>query len=661
MRILETLTLRGPNIWSRRTVLEAWVDLEDLAERPSDSIPGFVDRLVGWLPSLVEHRCSVGERGGFIQRLRDGTYPAHILEHVTLELQCLAGSPVGFGKARETSRPGLYKVAVRYREELVAREALRSALALVIAAVRAEPFDVEALLLRLRALAERCRLDPATEALVAAAEARGIPTRRLGTGSLVLLGHGARQRRVCAAGTDRTGAIGESIVRDAELARTFLGRVGIPVPEARLVTHASDAWAAACEIGLPVSIRPADGAAKDHDCPLQTRDEVEAAFRAAASHGSAVVERWLPGKRHRLLVIGDRLVAAAPLEPGTDLTSALDPSLKAHALLAARVVGLDAAAIDIAAQSLSRPLEEQGGAVVAVSASLDLEPLAGPSAQTPPVAKGVAETIVEELFGPGEDGRIPVVSVTGTRGKTSVARLVAHLLRSTGRVVGLACSEGAFAGDRRIAAGDCARAEPARALLLNPSVEAAVFESGAESILREGLGFDRCQVAIVTNLGEPDHLGTCFIDSAEKMFSVKRCGVDVVLPSGLAVLKADDPLVAEMAELSAGAVTFFAVDGEHPVLCRHREQGKRAAFLRAGRLILAEGPAENDLGPLEALGLAPQARAFEIENALAAAAAVWWLRVPLDLIREGLASFQHDTTPREAGRSGTATSPRGAA
>lgn len=647
MRILETLTLRGPNIWSRRTVLEAWVDLEDLAERPSSSIPGFTDRLVGWLPSLIEHRCSVGERGGFIQRLRDGTYPAHILEHVTLELQCLAGTPVGFGKARETSRPGLFKVAVRYQEEQVAREALQAAHALVLAAVHGEAFDVEGTVKRLRAVAERCRLDWATAAIVAAAEARAIPTRRLGTGSLVLLGQGARQRRVCAAGTDRNGAIGESIARDAELARAFLRRVGIPVPEERTAATASEAWEAACEIGLPVSVRPADSVGGDYDRPLQTRGEVEAAFRAAAEHGSAVVERFVPGQRHRLLVMGERIVAASTCEPGADLARALDPSLAAHAILAARVIGLEAAAIDLAAQSLSRPLEDQGGAILAVRASLDLEPEAGPSSDA---SRLVAETIVESLFPAGEDGRIPVVSVTGTRGKTTVARLVAHLLRSTGLVVGLACSEGAFAGDRRIAAGDCARAEPARALLLNPTVEAAVFESGAESILREGLGFDRCQVAIVTNLGEPDHLGTCFIDSAEKMFSVKRCGVDVVLPTGVAVLKADDPLVAEMAELSAGAVAFFAVDGEHPVLRRHREQGRRTAFVREGRLVLAEGSTEIELGPLEDLGLAAGARAFDIENALAAAAAAWWLRVPIDLIREGLASFQHDTTPREAGR-----------
>jgi cyanophycin synthetase len=713
MEIRRILTLRGPNIWSRHPVLEAWVDLQGLKDSPSDSIPGFNDRLMSWLPSMIEHRCSVGERGGFFQRLRDGTYPAHVLEHITIELQTLAGTNVGFGKARETSEEGVYKVVVRYRDEQLARACLFTARELLLSAIHDRPFDVDAEVKRLRLLADRCCLGPSTAAIVAAAEARGIPARRLNTGSLVQLGYGVKQRRIWTAETDRTSAIAESIAQDKELTKTLLRAGGIPVPEGRLVTDAADAWEAATELGLPVVVKPRDGNhARGVFTNLVSRTQVESAFPFAEREGNGVlVERFAPGNEHRLLVVGNRLVAAArgeaayivgdgrrtvaqlieedlnsdsrrgedesfplsliefdaitlmqlerqgyapdsiPPQGATilvqrndnlaiDVTDEVHPSVAAHAVLAAQIVGLDVAGLDVVVENISQPLESQGGVIVEVNAGPGLVMHLKPSEGRP---RPVGEAIVDTLFPSGEDGRIPIACVTGTNGKTTVTRLLSHLLRSTGRAVGMTCTEGIYVNGRTIELGDCSGPRSARKVLLNPHVEAAVFEIARGGILREGLGFDRCDVAVVTNIADADHLGLAYIDTPEQMFTVKRCGVDVVRPTGFAVLKADDPLVAEMGPLCAGEVIFFAIDETHPVMSAHRDAGKRAAFVRSGQLVLARGDEEFVLVPIDEIPLTRGGVAeFQIENALAAAAAGWALDLAPDVLRQGLRSFRGD-------------------
>jgi len=259
MEFRKVLALRGPSIWANFPVLEAWVDLGELKNSPSNEIPGFNDRLMSWMPTMIEHRCSIGQRGGFFQRLRDGTYPCHILEHVTLELQSLIGIDAGFGRARETSEKGVYRVVIEYKEESVARACLATARELVLAAIHDQPFDVKSHIERLRDLAQRSCLGPSTQAIVDAALARGIPVRRLNNESLVQLGHGARQRRFRAAETDRTSSIAEAIAQDKELTRLLLRSLGVPVPEGRPVASAADAWEAACDIGLPVVVKPQDG------------------------------------------------------------------------------------------------------------------------------------------------------------------------------------------------------------------------------------------------------------------------------------------------------------------------------------------------------------------------------------------------------------------
>jgi len=715
MQFLKVLALRGPNMWANFPVLEAWVDLGPLKDSASTSIPGFNDRIMSWLPTMIEHQCSEGVRGGFFQRLREGTYPAHILEHVTLELQELLGMPVKYGRAREMKEDSsVYKVVVQYRVEEVGRACLQTARELVLACMEDRPFDVAAEVQKLRELAHEVQLGPSTASIVNAAKARNIPSRRLNSGSLVQLGYGAKQRRILTAETDRTGAIAESIAQDKDLTRSLLRTVGVPVPDGRPVRDAEDAWAAAQEIGAAVVVKPRFGnQGRGVATNLTTREQVEAAFANALEQGDeVVVERYAPGADYRVLVVGGRVVAASKREPahvigdgrstitqliaevnkdprradhhatalskivldpislgvlneqgyqpasipaagtrvlirrnanlstgGTaaDVTDEIHPDVAARAVDAARVIGLDIAGIDIVALDIRRPMEEQGGVVVEVNAGPGLRMHLEPSSGQP---RNVGEAIIDMMFPEGDNGRIPIAAITGVNGKTTTTRLIAHILRGTGKTVGMTNSDGVYIGNRRIEAGDCSGPQSARSVLLNPKVEMAVLEAARGGILREGLGFDRCDVAVVTNIGEGDHLGLSGIETLEKLSLVKRTIVDVVLPTGAAVLKADDPWVAQMAPKCPGSVIFFCRDGEHEVMRSAREQGGRVVFVRDDHVILAEGDQETVFISLSRVPLTYHGRVgFQVENVLAAIAATWSLKIPFDQIRQGLATF----------------------
>lgn len=718
MEFRKILALRGPNIWANFPVLEAWVDLQEFKESPSDTLPGFNDRLMAWLPTMIEHRCGLGYRGGFFERLRTGTYMGHILEHVTLELQCLAGSDVGYGKARETSEEGVYKVVIEYEEEEFARAALQAAFELCLAAVHETPFDVAATIERLRDLLHEVKLGPSTAAIVEAAKARGIPTRRLNKDSLVLLGFGSRQRRLLASETSKTSAIAESIAQDKELTRSLLRAVGVPVPSGRPVANAEDAWAAAEEIGAPVVVKPRFGSqGRAVATNLSTREQVVEAYAAARAEefNHIVVENFAPGDDYRLLVVGDRLIAASRREPAqvvgdgkttiaglvelvnqdprrrddhssslskikldaialavlkdqgytplsipalgervlirrnanlstggtaTDVTDLVHPENAAIAVESARVVGLDVAGVDIVALDITRPLQEQGGVVVEVNAGPGLRMHLEPSSGIP---RPVGEAIVNSLFPPGDAGRIPIVAVTGVNGKTTTTRLTARVLSKAGLTVGMTCTDGIYIGERKIDSGDCSGPKSARAVLLNPRVDAAVLETARGGILREGLAFDRCDVAIVTNIGSGDHLGLSEIATTEQLAKVKRTIVDVVAADGTAVLNADDPLVVAMAEYCPGKVLYFSIDEHSPVLAAQRAQGGGAAFVRDEMIVLAEGPNEVIVGSINDVPITHQGRVpFQVENTLAAAAAAWSLGVPIETIRDGLVSFRGD-------------------
>jgi cyanophycin synthetase len=710
IEIINVLPLRGPSIWTYRPSIEAWVDIGDLEDSPSNTIPGFYERLTGWLPTLVEHHCGVGERGGFLERLRDGTWPAHIMEHVMIELQNLAGVQTSFGKARETSTRGIYKVVVRARYPEVSRAALVAARDLVMAAIEDRPFDVAAVVQKLREIAESVALGPSTACIVEAAGDRRIPSIRLNEGNLVQLGYGVRQRRIWTAETDRTSAIAEGISSDKDLTKTLLASCGVPIPEGRLVESPEDAWEAAQDIGMPVVVKPSDA---NHGrgvfIDLNSRTEIEAAYHAAQAEGSdVIVERFIRGNEHRLLVVGGRVVAANrgetvsvvgdgvssiaqlidsqintdprrgeaeefPLnfvllerEPAVrleiarqgftpesvppagktvlvqrngnmafDVTDRVHPKVAATAVLAARIVGLDIAGIDMVAEDISRPLQAQGGAIVEVNAGpgllMHLKPADGP-------ARPVGAAIVDHLFPENDSARIPVVGVTGSEGTNMVARLIARLLDLKGAYVGLACSDGLYLNQRRVEKSDCANWESAERVLMNRAVQAAVIENGSRTILSEGLAYDRCQVGVVTNIDPEGSLPEFYIDDAEQMCKVMRTQVDVVLPEGTAVLNAADERVAELAPLCDGDVIFFSITPETPALAQHREQGGRAVFIRDGRIVMATGAEES--ASIELVGIAhTDTRSLITENILAAVGAAWALDLPADLIRAGIESF----------------------
>ena len=715
INFLRLIHLRGPNIWTYRPVIEAWVDIGELEDAPSNTIPGFYGRLSSWLPSLVEHRCSYGERGGFLRRLEEGTWPAHILEHVTLELQNLAGMAGGFGKARETSTRGVYKVVVRAWHEEVTRDALHAARDLVMAAIEDRPFDVARVIERLREKVDSLCLGPSTACIVDAADDRDIPAIRLSEANLVQLGYGARQHRIWTAETDRTTAIAESISRDKDLTKNLLRSCGVPVPEGRLVASAEDAWKAAGEIGVPVVVKPYDG---NHGrgvfTNLMGRDEIESAYGVAREEGSGViVERFLLGAEHRLLVVGGRIAAAAkgqaasvtgdgrstvrelvdqqlnsdprrgetedfPLNPvrlnstvrldlarqgyapdsvppaGTavliqrngnvafDVTDQVHPDVADSASLAARIVGLDIAGIDLVAADISQPLAVQGGGIVEVNAGpgllMHLKPADGPP-------RPVGRAIIDHLFPAGEDGRIPIVGVAGAKCTTAIARLVAWMLHLAGRHVGLACADGLFLGRRQVAVGNCATWKQGQRLLLNRAVEVAVFENGAETILGEGFAYDRCQVGVVTDVSGIDRLAQYDIRKPEQLFNVLRSQVDVVLPTGVAVLNAHDSQVIQMARLCDGEVIFYGIEPELPSIAEHRSGGGRAVFRRDRQVVLARGEDATELVELAAVRRTRAGRPIvPAESVLAAVGAAVALELSPDVIVTGIETFDPDTS-----------------
>jgi cyanophycin synthetase len=704
IKFLEIRYLRGPNIWTYRPVIEAVVDIGELEDYPSNTIPGFVDRLKAFLPSLIEHRCSYGERGGFLRRLDEGTWPGHILEHVTLELQNLAGMPGGFGKARETSIRGVYKVVVRAWHEDVTRACLEAGRELVMAAIQDRPFDVAANVEHLREMAEHKLLGPSTGCIVEAATSkeRRIPAiRMLANGNMVQLGYGVRSRRIWTAETDRTSAIAETISRDKDLARSLLQSCGVPVPEGQVVDDADEAWDAVDDVETPLIIRPAKGlhgrSVFAGETPQPTRENVDAAYAAADATGCAVlVERHIEGSEHRLLMVGGKLVAATRseivsvigdgrstiselvaatqkdlvlatnseaigeiaqqgftpdtvpplgrevviLSTGThahDITDNVHPATAEMAALAARVIGLDIAGVDVVCKDISRPLESQGGAIVDVNAGPGLLMHIKPASGEP---RPVGKAIVEHLFPNGDSGRIPLVGVTGSYGKTTVAAIIARLLTLSGKHTALTSSKGVFLDRRQTEKGDCANWTSAHRILMNRAIEAAVFENGSDTILSEGLAYDRCQIGVVTNVDIARHTGRYYIDKPEHVFNVLRTQVDLVLPNGAAVLNAREPMLVEMASLCDGEVIYFALDPQLPVISEHLSHGKRAVIVRYDQIMLASAQGEVALIRLTDIPLTQGGKdTAQVENMLAAIAVAWALDVSLDVMRTGVETF----------------------
>ena len=706
MDVSRIRALRGPNLWSRNTAIEAVVACAP-HERAMAQITGFEARLRALFPAI----------GTLHPEGSDSDISlAHVLQSAALALQAQAGCQVTFSRTAATHDAGVYQVIVEYTEEAVGRQAFADAQALIQAALDGGSFDSNAVVASLRELDEDERLGPSTGAIVEAAAARGIPWRRLTQGSLVQFGWGSKQRRIQAAEIDATSAVAESIAQDKDLTKRLLHAAGVPVPLGRPVESLDDAWAVALEVGLPVVVKPQDGnQGKGVTVNITERAQLEDAYRVAEEYGTVMVERFLPGHDFRLLVVGDQLVAAARREPpqvlgddihtvrelvdlvnldprrgeghatsltkirlddiaiarlatqglspesvpakgqrvvlrnnanlstggtATDVTDDVHPDLAARAVAAAQMIGLHICGVDLVCESVLHPIEEQGGGIVEVNAAPGLRMHLAPSYGKP---RAVGTAMVNEVFAPGQDGRIPVVAVTGTNGKTTTARLIAHLFAAQGLRVGMTNTDGVYVNGRQIDSGDCSGPRSARNVLLHPEVDAAVFETARGGILREGLGFDRCQVAVVTNIGEGDHLGMNYITTVEDLAVLKRVIVQNVAPDGYGVLNAADPIVAAMAPACPGKIIYFAADRHHPVMATHRAQGNRSVYVDGDSVVAAEGSWRETIH-LRDVPITRNGRiGFQVENVMAAVAAAWGAGLPWQTIRRGLSGFVNDS------------------
>jgi cyanophycin synthetase len=726
VKILEQRALRGPNLWSRFATAYIRLDLEDFADRPTNTFPGFTDRLMKLLPSIHEHRCGVGRVGGFESRMLEGTYLGHVLEHVALELQCLAGMEVGFGKTRETSEPGVYHIVYRYRDERVGLEAGRQAFRLVDAATRGESLALEPILQGLREIREESMLGPSTASIVREAVSRNVPFIRLNEASLVQLGWGAQQQRIQATMSGRTSALGVEIADDKFLTKTLLGRAGIPVPEGSVADSHAEAIASAKRLGFPVTIKPLVGNhGRGVSVLVAGEDELAAAFQRASTICSrVVVEKFLEGLDYRILVVGHQMVAASLRTPaqvegdgessvreliaavnsdeargfghekvltyitpdetteellranGLDLDAVPKSGrivrLKATANLSAggtaedvtdtvhsanrfmaervsRAIGLDIMGIDIIAPTLEAPVLGTGGGVVEVNAApgfrMHLAPMKGKARQ-------VAVPVVDMLFAGERPGRIPLAAVTGTNGKTTTARLISHLLRTVGRTVGLATTDGVDIATHTIMYGDYAGPEGAGVVLQDPTVDAAVLEVARGGILRRGLGYDLADVAVVLNVGE-DHLGLDDIEDVDDLARVKQVVADAVDPvRSRIVLNADDPRVLAMKEDARAPVILYSLSPDTEAVLHHLSEGGTVFTIEDASLVLHDGAAPS--APIVKVFEVPitlGGRAlYNVSNALAAAAAAHaLLGLKIEDLRAGLSTF-HPSIGQSPGR-----------
>lgn len=714
---------RGPNIWARMPSLRFTVDIGELEDRPTNKIPGFYERITELIPSLYEHGCSVGKPGGFLQRMREGTWMGHVLEHLALEMQNLAGAEIGRGKTRSTKEKGVYNVIFEYEQEdvgIAAAELARRLLNHLI--YKDEPeFDFQSELERtVIRTAERLAYGPSTGSIVSEAERRNIPVIRLDPRrSLVQLGHGVHQKRIWATVTSETSNIAVDTASNKELTNRLLHDVGIPVPRGVTVRNVDDAVREARRIRFPVVIKPLDGNHGRGVCiNLKDEDEVREFFPVALSEsrgGIVVVESFVEGLDYRILVVNNQVVAVAERVPahvvgdgehsieqliettnadprrgvghekiltritidgqtletlerngftitdvpekslvvplkrtgnmstgGTsiDRTDDIHPDNEEIARQAAMVVGLDIAGIDFIVPDISKSIRQSGGAIVEVNAGPGFRMHTNPTEGHP---RHVGRAVVDMLFPPGSKSRVPIVAVTGTNGKTTTVRMISHIMKTAGRRVGMTTTDGIYIDGTQIMAGDMSGPTSAKMVLKNPTINYAVLETARGGILRSGLGFDRCDVAVVTNVTS-DHLGQHGIDSLADLARVKAVVPQSVFRDGKSVLNADNEWTAEMARYARGEILYFSMVEDNPVIREHLRNKGRAVILRsvaAGEMItIIENRRETSLLLASQIPATFDSRLrVNIANALAAVTAALADDVQLEYIRQAMRTF----------------------
>ena len=721
MKILKTQTLRGPNYWSikRQKLIQMRLDLEDVAEKPSNLITGFYEGLVKILPSLVEHFCSRDHRGGFLERVQEGTYMGHIIEHIALELQELAGMPVGFGRTRETATEGVYNVVFEYIYEEAGRYAGRAAVRLCNSIIVNSSYSPEELaqdLADLRDLRANSALGPSTETIIKEAEAKKIPWMLLSARAMVQLGYGVNQQRIQATLSNKTSILGVELACDKEGTKTILAEAGVPVPRGTVIYYLDELADAIAEVGgYPIVLKPLDGNhGRGITIDINSQQEAEEAYdlaSAASKTRSVIVERYYRGHDHRILVINGKLIAVSERIPArvigdgystiedlieqtnqdpnrgdghdniltkisVDKTSlgvlkrqgyemdtilkkgeiaylkatanlstggiAIDRTDEIHpqniwiAERVAKIVGLDIARIDVVTPDISKPLTEADGVIVEVNAAPGFRMHVSPSEGLP---RNVAAPVLDMLFPHNKSSRIPILAVTGTNGKTTTTRLLAHIYRQTGKVVGYTSTDGIYLGDYMVEKGDNTGPLSAGVILRDPTVEIAVLECARGGILRSGLAFESCDIGVVLNVAA-DHLGLGDINSIEQMAKVKGVIAESVNADGYAVLNADDPLVAQMAQNVKGKVAYFSMSKDNPLIVDHLRRNGMAAIYENGYLSIFEGEWTLRIEKAENIPITMKAMApFMIANALAACLAAFVHGTDIELIRQGVRTF----------------------
>jgi cyanophycin synthetase len=717
IRVLERLALMGPNLYAHRPCIKWKIDLGPLEDKPSSAIPNFPSRLKEMIPTLIEHRCSEGVRGGFFSRLDDGTWLGHVMEHIALELQSLIGVRVGFGRTRGAGETGVYNVVYECDERSTGILAGEIALELIEALVAQQPYPLPEKIEQLRDTWDRNALGPTTRSIVDAAAKRGIPYMRLDDWSLVQLGYGARAKKIQASIASTTSHIGVEIAGDKDTTKSILEFHGVPVPSGDTCRNVDDAIDIANDIGWPVVVKPLDASqGRGIVTNIRSEDELRAAFEDAQKHRTTiVVERHLEGGDFRLLVINKKFVAAAQRVPahvvgdgvktiaelveitnadarrgeshekvltriqidcmterllkrrgwtadsipnageivylkttanlstgGTaiDVTDRVHPANIELAERIACLVDLDIAGIDVVAPSVETPLDENGGGIVEVNAAPGFRMHLAPTEGKP---RPVGEAVVNMLFPPGVESRIPIITVTGTNGKTTTARLCAHIARQAGRCVGLTTTDGIYIRDRLVQKGDTTGPVSAAVVLRDPSVNFAVLETARGGILRAGVGYDWSNAAVVTNIAE-DHLGMNDVNTIEDLANVKAVTVERVMPEGYAILNAEDGMTPTIRKHADCELALFSVDPDNDTFRAHVSANGLGATVERGWFVLYDkglrfSVCEVINAPITFGGHAR----FNIANALAAIVATYATKIPLFDITAGLRSFVQST------------------
>ncbi|MGB3590992.1 MAG: cyanophycin synthetase [Nonlabens sp.] len=716
MKIRAINTMRGPNYWSvRRPHLIVMVlDLEKMEEFPTDKVPGFLDRLKALMPGMQSHRCSIGTAGGFFQRVEEGTWMGHVIEHIALELQSIAGMETGFGRTRGYGEPGVYHVVFSYVEENAGRYAARAAVRICEALISATDYDLNDDIQDLRELRERYRLGPSTSSIVEEAMRRGIPWIRLNQYSLCQLGYGANQKRIQATVTSETSSIGVELAGDKEDTKYLLEQAEVPVPRGHIISRLSQLEDACNSVGFPLVVKPIDGNhGRGITVNINSHEKAIEAFESAADVSrNIIVERMITGEDYRLLVINNQLVAAALRSPahvigdgvstveqlveevnkderrgyghekvltaitinelterliasqgydknsviaqgeklilkdtanlstgGTaeDVTDIVHPANVSMAERISKIIDLDICGIDIMTTDISQPLSDTNGAVLEVNAGPGFRMHLAPTIGLP---RNVAGPVVDKLFPEhGSNGRIPIVAITGTNGKTTTSRLIAHMAKLKGLRVGYTTSDGVYVQNRLLMKGDCTGPGSAEFVLKDPTVNFAVLECARGGLLRSGLGFKKCDVGIVTNVS-PDHLGLKGIHTIEQLARVKGVIPETVLPSGHAILNADDDLVYDMRRGLDCNVALFSMDEMNPRIVEHQEDGGICAVYENGYVTLCRGKWKMRVMKAELIPLTYGGKAkFMIQNVLPAIITAHVRGISIEDMKAALESF----------------------